>query len=420
MILFRPHLPRDRPTLGAIASCWPLLLGIGLLLAAAGLQSALLGVRATMEGFGTVATGVIMSGYYLGFLCGSLAAPAFVRRVGHVRVFAALASLASIAVLVHGLGVEPFTWLAMRTLTGFAYAGLYVVAESWLNDRTDNATRGSVFAVYTTIMFAGEASGQLLLNAADPARISLFVIASIIVSAALVPILLSAAPQPEFEQPERLSLRQLVRISPLGVIATLGAGMAIGALSGMGAVYAKTIALPLAWVSFFMAAWTLGGAVLQWPVGRASDLIGRRLVMALTGIAAAGVCGLALTFGDDSRLRLIGSMAVLGGLLLPLYELAVAQTHDRLRPRQRVAASSGLMLAYGAGSILGPVGASVAMTLIGPDGFFLYLAAVAAAIGGCAVWRGGAERVRTRGGVSARAGTARDPDADTVRGTGGS
>lgn len=236
-----------------------------------------------------------------------------------------------------------------------------MVAESWLNDRTDNATRGSVFAVYTTIMFAGEASGQLLLNAADPARLRLFVIASIIVSAALVPILLSAAPQPEFEQPERLSLRQLVRISPLGVTATLGAGMVIGALSGMGAVYAKTIALPLAWVSFFMAAWTLGGALLQWPVGRASDLVGRRVFMALTAFAAAAVCLLALTLGDHTRLRLIGSMALLGGLLLPLYELAVAQTHDRLRPQQRVAASSGLMLAYGAGSILGPIGASLAM-----------------------------------------------------------
>jgi MFS family permease len=420
MILFRHHPPEDRPTLGAIGSCWPLLLGIALLLAAAGLQNALLGVRATMEGFGTVATGVIMSGYYLGFLCGSLAAPAFVRRVGHVRVFAALASLASIAVLVHGLAVDPFAWLAMRTLTGFAYAGLYVVAESWLNDRTDNATRGSVFAVYTTIMFAGDACGQLLLNAADPARTSLFVIASIVISAALVPILLSAAPQPEFEQPERLSLRQLMRLSPLGVSATLGSGMAIGALSGMGAVYAKTIALPIAWISFFMAAWSLGGALLQWPVGKASDLIGRRLVMGLTGLAAAGVCLLALTFGDDGRLRLIASAALLGGLLLPLYELAVAHTHDRLRSRQRVAASSGLLLAYGAGSILGPIGAALAMRVIGPDGFFFYLAAVAAAVGGFALWRGVVAELRTRGDASVPAEAAPDPDAGRVHGSGGS
>ena len=162
MIVYRPRLIHEGPTLSALGASWPLLLGIGLLLAGAGLQSALLGVRATMEGFGTVATGVIMSGYYFGFLSGSLLTPTFVRRVGHVRVFAALASLASIAVLVHGLAVEPFTWMAMRTLTGIAYAGLYVVAESWLNDRTDNATRGSVFSIYTTIIFAGEACGQLL------------------------------------------------------------------------------------------------------------------------------------------------------------------------------------------------------------------------------------------------------------------
>jgi MFS family permease len=408
MVIHHPRPAHPPASLQAIGSCWPLLLGIALLLMGAGLQSALLGVRATMEGFGTVVTGMIMSGYYLGFLAGSLITPTFVRRVGHVRVFAALASLASIAALVHGLKVDPLTWLAMRTLTGFAYAGLYVVAESWLNDRADNATRGSVFSVYTTLIFTGEACGQLLLNAGDPARITLFVIASIIVSAALVPILLSITPQPDYEQPERLSLRHLARISPLGVSATFCAGIAIGALSGMGAVYAKSIGLPLVWVSLFMAAWTLGGAALQWPAGRGSDVIGRRPVIAVAAFATVGVCLFAMTLGDDNRLSLIGSMALLGAAVLPLYGLAVAQTHDCLRAQQRVAASSGLMLVYGAGSILGPLGASVMMHAIGPDGFFLYIAAVAGAVGAIAIWRGLVAARRVRRGTPARAGSAGD------------
>jgi MFS family permease len=263
-----------------------------------------------------------------------------------------------------------------------------------------------VFSVYTTLIFTGEACGQLLLNAGDPARITLFVIASIVVSAALVPILLSAAPQPDYQQPERLPLRQLARISPLGVSATLGAGMAISALSGMGAVYAKSIGLPLVWVSLFMAAGTLGGAALQWPAGRGSDVIGRRPVIAVAACAAVAACLWAMTLGDDTRLRLIGSMALLGGAVLPLYGLAVAHTHDYLRAQQRVAASSGLLLVYGAGSILGPLGASVMMHAIGPDGFFLYIAAVAGAVGAIAVWRGLAAARRGRR-PPARARTAR-------------
>ena len=220
-----------------VASAWALFLGMGLLMLGNGLQASLLGIRAGAEGFGTGATGLVMTCYYLGFLAGSILTPKVVKNVGHVRVFSALASLASVAALVHSVFLDPFTWGAMRFVTGFAYAGLYVVAESWLNDRATNETRGSLLSVYMVVLFGGLAGGQLLLNVADPGGFLLFVLASVLVSLALVPISLTAGPAPEFDAPTPVGLLELYRVSPLGVAGAMGTGLAHGVLFGMGAVY---------------------------------------------------------------------------------------------------------------------------------------------------------------------------------------
>ena len=285
----------DRPdtTLSAATRLWALLFGMGLLLVGNGLQSSLLGVRAEAESFGGFVTGLVMSGYFLGFFAGSLATPRFVRRVGHVRVFAALASLASIAILVHSVLVLPAVWALMRLLTGLAFAGLYIVSESWLNDSAPNRLRGSLLAVYMVISYLGLAGGQLMLNLAAPQQHTLFILCSILLSLALVPILLSSTRQPAASTPDPMSLKRLYAVSPLGAVGCFGTGIANGVILGMGAVYARQTGLSVAEVSIFMTALVLGGAVLQWPIGKISDHAGRRAVITgvavLAALAALGV-----------------------------------------------------------------------------------------------------------------------------------
>jgi MFS family permease len=378
--------------LAVVAASWALFLGIALIMLGNGLQGSLLGLRATLEGFPTAITGLVMSAYFVGFLAGSTLVPRLVSRVGHIRVFAALASLASAAVLLHSVSVTPPSWGAIRLVTGFSYAGLYVVAESWLNDRATNETRGQLLSIYMVVMLGGMASGQLLLNVADPASFELFVLVSVLVSLAVIPILLTARPAPDFTAPSSVSLAELYRISPLGVFGALGTGMAHGALFGMGAVFAQSTGMSVAQISVFMAVAVLGGVVLQWPVGRLSDRFDRRQVLttvtfvaAFSAFAATFVSGpLAGVLPDWSLYVLV---ALFGGMTLPMYSLTIAHANDHLEPDQMVAASGGLVLAGGIGASFGPVTAASVMSVMGPAGFFWTLGAIHAIIGVFALYR---------------------------------
>jgi MFS family permease len=369
------------PTLAAALSAWPLLAGMSLLMVGNGLAVTLLGVRATSEGFATLVTGIVMSGYFAGFFAGTWLTPRIIANVGHVRVFAALASIASVALLVHSLLVDPISWTAMRAVTGFSFAGLYIVAESWLNTGTGNRTRGRLMAVYMITQYIGLALGQALLGTADPNGFALFIVASIVVSAAVVPILLSANPAPAFETPTPMSPRQVFRASPLGALGAVTSGLTQGAFWSLGAVYVTAIQLSVGWVAIFMTSVTIGGVLLQWPVGHFSDVIGRRKVMVLVSVAGAAACLAGGALAGTSTLGLIAAACVFGGMTLPLYSLSVAQTNDYLEPAQMVAASSALVLLYGTGSIFGPLIASAAMEVFGPNGFFWYLAVVTGWLG---------------------------------------
>lgn len=373
--------------MAAIRSAWSLLLGLVLLMLGNGLQGTLLGVRATLEGFSTPTTGVVMTGYYVGFLIGSIAGPRLVKNVGHIRVFAALASIFSAATLMHGVFVEPFTWFAIRIVSGFAVAGLYVVVESWLNDTATNETRGQLLSVYMVIVLGGMAVGQFLLNAASPAGYELFILLSVLVSMSLVPIALSMGRAPEFETPARVGWRTMYRSSPLGVVGCLIVGIAQGALLGMGAVYARTIGLSVVDVSVFMAMALAGGMALQWPVGHISDLFDRRMVITVTTLLAAGAALVGALAGTHSMLIIMATMFVFGGLSFPIYSLCIAHTNDHLQPEQMVAASGTLILVAGIGASIGPTLAAVLMSLLGPPGFFWCLFAVHAAIGVFALYR---------------------------------
>ena len=371
----------------AIVNSWALLLGIGVLLIGNGLISTLLGVRANIEAFPTAVIGIIQSAYFVGWLVGSTLTPRIVRNVGHVRAFAALASLASTTSLVHALMVDPVTWSAMRFVSGLCFAGLYVVAESWLNDSATNKTRGQILSVYVIVQNAGWACGQFLLTAGDPAGSVLFILASLLVSLALIPILLTVAPAPAFSTPSAISLREIYRTSPLGLIGCVGAGVSLGTFWGLGAVFAQTIGLSIAQISAFMAAATLGGFFLQWPIGHLSDRFDRRRVLTLVSALAGAAALMAVFAAGMPTPWLIAAIALFGGLSLPTYALGVAHTNDYLEVDQIVGASGALVLAYGLGSVFGPVTASALMTVFGPNGFLLWLAGVHFAISGFAVWR---------------------------------
>ncbi len=373
--------------ISTVISCWALLLGVALLMVGNGLQGTLLGVRASFEGFPTAITGILMSGYFAGFLGGSLLTPKLVARVGHVRVFAALASLASAAILLHVVFINPVSWTLMRLVSGLSYAGLYVVAESWLNDQASNENRGQLLSVYMVIMLGGMAAGQGLLNLADPSGPELFILVSVLVSLALIPMLLSAGRIPAVEAPTPVGIRELYRASPTGVVAAFGTLLAHGAVFGMGAVYAREAGLSLREVSLFMALVLIGGVSWQWPIGRLSDRYDRRLVMTVVSFLAAAFALVAAALVGRSGTGLFAAIWLFGGMTLPMYSLCIAYTNDYLRPDQIVDASGTLVLVGGLGASLGPVTAAAMMTLFGPNGFLWWLATIHGAIGLFAIYR---------------------------------
>ena len=355
-----------------IRASWALFTGVGFIMLANGLQGTLLGLRATLEGFPTTVTGIMMSAYFVGILGGSMTTPHLVRRVGHIRVFGALASLASISILVHGLFVNPTTWILMRLITGFSYAGLFVVSESWLNDRASNQTRGKLLSVYMLVVFGGMGGGQFLLNVADPQTIELFVLTSVIVSLGLIPMLLTARPAPSFGLSEKMSLRKLFKLAPLAMIANGLTGVAHGTIWGLGAVYGQQSGFTLNQISWFMASFTIGAILFQWPMGIISDRIDRRKVLLFMALGASIVCIIALQVSPGS-FYYYGIIILLGGFAMPLYSLCIAYANDRLESDQMVAASGGMLLAGGVGLSIGPVVTSYAMSVFGPDAYFVSL-----------------------------------------------
>jgi MFS family permease len=373
--------------IAAVSSCWALLLGLALLMIGNGLQGSLLGLRATLEAFPTAITGILMSAYYIGALAGSVLVPRMVNRVGHVRVFAALASLASTTILIHAAVIEPATWAAMRLLAGFCFAGLYVVTESWLNDVATNETRGRLLSVYMIVWLGGMTVGQGLLNLADPRGDALFMLVSVLVSLGLIPMMLSATPGPELRAPTPIGLRALYQISPTGMLAFCATGVTQGALTGMGAVYGAAIGLSVAEISLFMALVLIGGMVLQWPIGWLSDRLDRRGVLVATTLLAAAFALAASLAAGRSVGALLAAAFLYGGSMMPMYSLCLAYANDHLRPEQRVSASGTLLLVGGVGAAAGPLLVAAAMDLLGPPGFFWCLATLHLAIGAFVIYR---------------------------------
>lgn len=373
---------------------WPLFFGLGMIMIGNGLQGTLLGVRASIEGFPTWLVGVVMSGYYIGFLCGSVVVPKFLAQVGHIRVFAAMASLASSTVLLHGVFLDPMAWLPVRVLTGFSYAGLYIVAESWLNGSATNKTRGQIMAVYLLITYVGLSVGQFLLNVADPAKLELFVLTSILVSLALVPISLANRPAPEFSEPETTSVKKLYKTSPLGLTSVIHSGFAMGVIFAIAPVFAMASGMTGGQIAGFMAAMIIGGVVFQIPVGWLSDRMDRRILIIVNAAVAAALCFLCASMVDTYNAMLLLVLALFGGASMTIYGLGLAHTNDHVDPNKIVATSATMILMNGAGACLGPIIVTTMMQVLGEETFFPFVGATYFAV---AVY--GTLRICVRGSI---------------------
>jgi MFS family permease len=347
-----------------------LLFGMALLTLGAGLQATLLGLRATLDGFSALVTGAVMAAYYVGFVVGSVAAPVLVGRVGHIRVFAALTATAAATILTQAVFIGPWQWGLLRAVSGVCFAGIYVVAESWLNDRAEPHSRGVLLATYMVVIYVGLGGGQLLLNVADPRSQGLFILIGVLISLAVVPMALTAQRAPEFALPQRVSFRELLAISPLGAVGAVFSGAAAGTLFSLGPVYAASSGLSTRAVAVFMACSILPAVVLQLPLGRLSDRVDRRDVLIGITLSAALAAAAASALAAPS-LEFFLAVAAYGGLSLTTYAVCLAHVNDHLRPEQMVAANATVLLANGIGSAIGPVLVSAAMQLAGPDAFFL-------------------------------------------------
>ncbi|NBU25504.1 MAG: MFS transporter [Gammaproteobacteria bacterium] len=370
-----------------IASTWPLLLGMGILMLGAGLQSTLLGVRAQAEGFPTAAIGVVMSCYYVGFLVGTTLAPRLIRGVGHVRVFSAFAAVAAASTLCQAVFVTPVVWGAMRLVTGVCLAGIYVVAESWLNDRATQETRSRLLALYMVVLYGGLGAAQFLLLVSDPGSDTPFMLVAALVCLAIVPLVLSAHGAPAVDTPRGVRFRDLYRRSPLGVVAVIMSGLMSSIVFSLGPVYARQSGMDDAAIAVFMAGSILAGVLTQYPVGMLADRLERRAVIAgVSGLAAALGCWLALWHGTPG-ITLLLAASLISGLVLSVYSLGVSHVNDRLETSEMVAASSALLLLNGAAAVVGPIVGGVLMERQGVDAYFATLAVIAAALMVFCVWR---------------------------------
>jgi MFS family permease len=372
--------------LTVLRNSWALLLGMMLLMLGNGMQGSLLGIRGGLENMTTFQLSVVMSCYFLGFLFGSRMAPEMIRRVGHVRVFAALGSLISAVLIMYAVTPNWIAWAVMRVLIGFSFSGVYITAESWLNNASTNENRGQALSLYLIVQMIGIIAAQGLLNLGDPSGYILFIIPSVLVSLAFTPILLSVSQAPAFESTKPLSFKRLYQASPLGCVGMFVLGGIFSAQFGMAAVWGTQAGLSVRDISIFIASIYVGGLVAQYPIGWLSDRMDRRTV--ILWLCVAGAVGLMIPVVWDApfvALALVGALA--GGISNPLYSLLLAYVNDYLDKTDMAAASAGLLFINGLGAISGPVIAAWVMGLIGPRGFFLFMAILFAALAIYAVWR---------------------------------
>jgi MFS family permease len=365
----------------------PLLLSVAIMLAGSGLMSTLLALRMEAEQFPTSTIGMVLGCYSVGFVLASLTFHKIIIRIGHIRAFALLAGLAAGSTLLYPLLLSPLAWALLRALFGFCIAGLYMIAESWLNERSPRGHRGAVLAVYSVTVCAAFGGGSLLLNLWDLRGFELFSLAAVLLALSLVPISLTRTVSPVMVDTKPVSLKRLYAISPLGCVGAAMAGLMSGAFSGMGPVFARQVGLSVGEVTIFVAASMIGGLLLQWPLGRLSDRVGRRPTIVGVSLAVAALSGAMVLLGGLSEWGLVGLATLWGGLAFALYPLCLALSNDFIAPEELVGTGAGLLLVNGIGMAAGPVLASGLMEWNGPQMLFVGLTLAALVLGWFGAWR---------------------------------
>ncbi|MBL1147508.1 MAG: MFS transporter [Pseudomonadota bacterium] len=376
-----------RLLIGSFKNISALLLGIALLQVASGLQGTLIGLRAAIEDFSTMMIGVFMSMYYAGFLAGARYAPRIIGGIGHPRMFAAMASISSITILFHFISIDPYVWMVMRAVNGFAFAGLFVAAESWLNDMARPRVRGQVVAIYMTIQYLFLAFGYNLVNMAQPTEAFLYILVSILISAALLPVLLTTRKTPHFSTPELFPIKKLFDTSRLSAIGAINMGLTHSIMFTMGVIYLQRIGLATADITLLLSTFILAGALSQWPAGALSDRGDRRVVICgLSFLSAVSIAGVGW-FVETDRLIAAVFMAAYGVFFLPLYAMILAYMNDKLKPSQMVSASATLYIFYGVSSVIGPLLCAFVMNVYGMQSFPVSLSVLHLLFGLYSIWR---------------------------------
>ncbi|MDC0418584.1 MFS transporter [Pelagibacteraceae bacterium] len=378
-----------------IKNSWALFTGFGIIVVSHGFQGNLLGIRSVIENFNFIATGIMMSAYFVGFFIGATVVPRLVTKVGHIRVFAAFASMASLSSLVHVVFVDPYVWIFARFLTGFSMIGIFIIVESWLNDRANNKTRGKVLSLYMLVTYVGMALGNLLLNVSNPRYYEPFILISLLFSIALIPILLTKRKPPKFKKNSAIKIKELFKISPFGTVSMFCTGFIFAPIFSLLSVYAVTMKLGIFETSLLLVGIMLAGALFQWPIGSLSDKYDRRkiiivsslaaIIFSISAIFASGMGSSlpnlfiesAISFNYFSttmdKIRLFIFIILLAGVTLPLFSLNLALVNDYIPKEKFVAAGSGLNIIFGLGAMAGPIMCSTLMYFLGPNGFFIHL-----------------------------------------------
>ena len=371
-----------------IKNSWALFLGYGVLIIAHGLQGNLLGLRAVLENFNIIATGALMSGYFIGYFVGANVVPNLVGKVGHIRVFAAFASTASLSILLHSVIVDPYVWILGRFITGFSIISIFVVVESWLNDRATNRTRGKVLSIYMIITFVGIGLGVLLLNFNDPTNYEPFILVSVLLSIALVPILLTKRKPPTFKKISSIKIKELYKISPLGTFSMFCVGFIHPAIFTMGAVYGALMNFSILEISLYLFLITISGAIFQWPIGYLSDRFDRRIILIITtllGSVLTILCFFSVSVSPDfinlsSNWKTLIQHISNHRMLFYIFII--------LLPKEKfVSAGAGMQIIFGLSAMVAPFLCSFFMKNLGPNGLFIYLFIFHTAIGLFGIYR---------------------------------
>ena len=376
-----------RFALSVLRTLSALMVSVTLLMFGNSMFSTLLALRANIEGYPNEMVGLMASGYFFGFALGTFRSGPLINRIGHIRTFAALSAIAAASALMVLIFQDPWAWVALRAMMGAASAGLFVVVESWLNNRATNNSRGILLSIYIMIGYMASAVGQQAIKFGDPASFGLFLLVGIVLVLSLVPVSLTKATHPDPVDKPLLNIRTLFSVSPTAVMGCLVAGLISSSWWGLGPVYAQEIGLTVSQISGFMTAGLIGGMVLQIPIGRLSDRRDRRLVLFSVATGLGIPATMLVLSGFLPAWTLLVSAAVFFGLSSTLYPLSVAYANDYLDSSDVVAASGGFVLVFGVGAVIGPLAASAAMRFAGPQGMFMFTLAAGALLVGFIAWR---------------------------------